>query len=201
MGRPMADLPDEGESTCPVDNPEVTLARRVRERRETHGWSQSDVAARMRHLGFGWHQTTVSRIEAGTQPITLNEASALAAVCGVDSPTLRGVRQARGLSLREVARRAEIDLGHLSKAERDEKPLSLDALCRLLEVLASTPPAEPRATTAPVRHKVTDITITRVFEVDCKICARVIDVASDYAGAIRSRRDHFFDEHKESTDG
>jgi hypothetical protein len=48
---------------------------------------------------------------------------------------LRGARIARGLGLNETARLAEIDPGHLSRAERGEVRLSLDALVRLARVL------------------------------------------------------------------
>jgi transcriptional regulator with XRE-family HTH domain len=52
-----------------------------------------------------------------------------------DVPPLRGVRISRGLSLRDVARRAEIDPGHLSRVERGERQLSIEALGRLARVL------------------------------------------------------------------
>lgn len=48
---------------------------------------------------------------------------------------LRAVRTARGLGLRTVAARAGIDPGHLSKVERGEKQLSIEALYRLAVVL------------------------------------------------------------------
>lgn len=50
-------------------------------------------------------------------------------------PPLRAVRMARGLSLRKAAALAEVDPGHLSKVERGEKMLSLEALHRLAVVL------------------------------------------------------------------
>jgi transcriptional regulator with XRE-family HTH domain len=50
-------------------------------------------------------------------------------------PPLRAVRRAHGLGLREVARLAEIDVGHLSRVERGERTLSLPALLRLARVL------------------------------------------------------------------
>jgi transcriptional regulator with XRE-family HTH domain len=50
-------------------------------------------------------------------------------------PPLHGVRVARGLSLREAARRAGIDPGHLSKFERGEERLGIDNLLRLARVL------------------------------------------------------------------
>ena len=48
---------------------------------------------------------------------------------------LRAVRQAQGLSLRETARRAEIDISHLSRIERGQASVSLEALARLAKVL------------------------------------------------------------------
>lgn len=50
-------------------------------------------------------------------------------------PPLRAVRRARGLSLRTVAERSRIDPGHLSKVERGENHLSVDALHRIAVVL------------------------------------------------------------------
>jgi transcriptional regulator with XRE-family HTH domain len=50
-------------------------------------------------------------------------------------PPLRAVRLAQGLGLREVARRARIDPSNLSRAERGEVRLSIDALCRVAKAL------------------------------------------------------------------
>jgi transcriptional regulator with XRE-family HTH domain len=52
-----------------------------------------------------------------------------------ERPPLHGGRIARGLSLRETARRARIDPGHLSKFERGEERLGVDSLVRLARVL------------------------------------------------------------------
>lgn len=51
------------------------------------------------------------------------------------APPLRTVREAQGLSLREAARRAQLDPGHLSRVERGEASLSIEALARLARVL------------------------------------------------------------------
>ncbi|MEI5036014.1 helix-turn-helix transcriptional regulator [Streptomyces sp. S1A(2023)] len=48
---------------------------------------------------------------------------------------LRAAREARGMTLRAAARSSRIDPGHLSKVERGEKQLSIDALYRLATVL------------------------------------------------------------------
>ena len=39
------------------------------------------------------------------------------------------------MTLREVARRAEIDAGHLSRVERGQAGLTIDSLSRIAEVL------------------------------------------------------------------
>jgi len=67
-----------------VDAPDRTLLGSVAEAnfvanlkgaRESLGLSQSDLAARMRGLGFsGFYQTTVSRLENGERPVRLGEA-------------------------------------------------------------------------------------------------------------------------------
>ena len=50
-------------------------------------------------------------------------------------PPLRAVREAHGLGLRAVAVRAQIDPAHLSRVERGQQGLSLEALLRLSRVL------------------------------------------------------------------
>lgn len=50
-------------------------------------------------------------------------------------PRFRAVREARGLSLREVARRANLNPAHLSRFERGQAGLSIDSLRRLADVL------------------------------------------------------------------
>lgn len=54
-------------------------------------------------------------------------------------PPIRALREANGLSLRETARRAEMDPAHLMRVERGEAGLSIDSLQRLARILG---PAE-----------------------------------------------------------
>jgi transcriptional regulator with XRE-family HTH domain len=54
------------------------------------------------------------------------------------TPPLRTIREARGLSLRETARRAGIDPAHLSKVERGEAGFSVENLRTLAGVLGLT---------------------------------------------------------------
>jgi transcriptional regulator with XRE-family HTH domain len=51
------------------------------------------------------------------------------------TPPLRAVREAHGLGLRYVADEAGIDPAHLSRVERGQAALSVDALSRIAKVL------------------------------------------------------------------
>lgn len=51
------------------------------------------------------------------------------------TPSLRVAREAKGLTLRAAAHLSGIDPGHLSKVERGEKQLSIEALYRLALVV------------------------------------------------------------------
>ena len=53
----------------------------------------------------------------------------------LNTPSLRAAREAKGMSLRAAARDSGIDPGHLSKVERGEKQLSVEALYRLALVV------------------------------------------------------------------
>lgn len=69
----------------------------------------------------------------------------------LNSPSLRTAREAKGMSLRAAARKSGIDPGHLSKVERGEKQLSIEALYRLAvvvdldELAAQLKPLLPKA--------------------------------------------------------
>jgi transcriptional regulator with XRE-family HTH domain len=50
-------------------------------------------------------------------------------------PPLRTIRQAQGLTLRQVADQAGVDIGQLSRVERGQGGLSIAALIRVADVL------------------------------------------------------------------
>jgi transcriptional regulator with XRE-family HTH domain len=52
----------------------------VRGWRLDRNWSQEDVAEKLRHEGFEMHQTTIAKIERGTRPLRVAEATAIATV-------------------------------------------------------------------------------------------------------------------------
>ena len=76
----------------------TTIETRIRETRIKHGWSQSELARRMKSAGEDWHQTVVSKVEAssmhhqtgiarseaGTRDLRVSEAITLSKVLGVD---------------------------------------------------------------------------------------------------------------------
>jgi transcriptional regulator with XRE-family HTH domain len=59
------------------------VAGNFRVLREGSGVSQAKVASEMRVRGWRWHQTTVGRVESGSQPLEVGEAFDLAEVLGV----------------------------------------------------------------------------------------------------------------------
>jgi len=62
---------------------EVVFGRRLRELRIGVGWSQAEVASRLRARDRPMHQTAIAKIEAGTRPLRLDEAWDIAEVFNV----------------------------------------------------------------------------------------------------------------------
>ncbi len=60
-----------------------TFAARVREVRNRRGWSQRELAERVTAAGRPMNASAVTKIEGGTQGVSLNDALVLAAVLGV----------------------------------------------------------------------------------------------------------------------
>jgi len=73
-------LPDANEG---VPTPEQLVGRQLRLLRQSRSWSQLEVAEKMRAYGYKWSQATVTRLEAATRPIRLNELIDLAALYDV----------------------------------------------------------------------------------------------------------------------
>lgn len=60
-----------------MPNHEVTdqaIGQRIQELRERRGWSQAELAMRLRGAGVNWSQGTLSKVEAGERPVRLVEA-------------------------------------------------------------------------------------------------------------------------------
>lgn len=85
MASPSAPTPANGDphraprGTAPTDQ-EIWFGENLRRLREQLGVSQSGLAREMAERGFQFHQTTISRIEAGDRPVRLAEATTLAEI-------------------------------------------------------------------------------------------------------------------------
>lgn len=56
---------------------------RVKDLRQSRGWTQDDLAKRMTSAGYQMHQTTVAKMESGARPTSVGEVAALAAIFGM----------------------------------------------------------------------------------------------------------------------
>ena len=67
-----------------------TFRENLRHHREQHGWSQGELARRLRDAGWSalGHQTTVNRLESGQRAPRLDEALAIARALEADLGTL-----------------------------------------------------------------------------------------------------------------
>lgn len=64
---------------------EANFIANMAELRKARGWSQGELAKRMQDAGWDkFHQTTISRIEKGVQPVRLGEARGIADALDVD---------------------------------------------------------------------------------------------------------------------
>jgi transcriptional regulator with XRE-family HTH domain len=78
----------EDDAADAADSPKAPTAedvagRQLRMLRLGRGWTQQEVANRMRKLGYSWQQSTIGKIETAQRPLRLNELSDLAATLGV----------------------------------------------------------------------------------------------------------------------
>ena len=64
-------------------SPSKALADRLLALRNAHGWTQTELAERMRSFGWSWDRTTVAKLESGSRQLSLDEFIALAWVLGV----------------------------------------------------------------------------------------------------------------------
>ena len=80
-----------------LPTPEQLVGRQVRLLRQGRGWSQQEVAEKMRAYGYKWSQATVTRLESATRPIRLNELADLAILFSVP------VNAVPGLQIQELA--------------------------------------------------------------------------------------------------
>lgn len=85
---------------------EANFVANMKRLRADRGWSQGELAKRMKVAGWDkFHQTTISRIEQGVQPVRLGEARGIADALGttVDQMVLGDIVAERWRQLRALA--------------------------------------------------------------------------------------------------
>ena len=118
--------PDEPAAESTALTLEILAGRQLRLLRQGRGWSQAEVAERMKAYGYSWNQSTVTRIESASRPTRLNELADLAALYEV--PFIRLLRPDpapdEGESLEAIEReirsllRARVNAIHAADAAR-----------------------------------------------------------------------------------
>ena len=111
-------------------DPEVEAGRALRRLRTARGWSQEEVARRMKAYGYDFHQTMIAKIEAAQRPIRVRELADFAALYGLEVheliyPPAGSLKEAdKEISilrdqLREATERAEAAATAVEKAQAD----------------------------------------------------------------------------------
>ncbi|MGE2715138.1 helix-turn-helix transcriptional regulator [Mycolicibacterium litorale] len=81
----------------------------LRDWRGERGWSQEDVAERLRRQGFEMHQTTVAKIERGARPLRIAEAAALVEVFDLPIIAILGIEATADPTFGAYDRRRELE--------------------------------------------------------------------------------------------
>lgn len=145
---------DTGPPSTPPDSVDAVFARRLRDVRGIAGLTQQQLADRMTAAGYKMFRSQIGKIENGDRPVTVGEATVLAAALGVEltelltDPSQAGQEnelQARRLAMQVAVKTlAEQAKGHLKLM--NEQKLLYEDTCRQLEVakqrLAGLSPAK-----------------------------------------------------------
>lgn len=62
---------------------EKAAGRELRRLRIERGWTQEEVARRMKAFGYDYHQTMIAKVESGGRPLRVNELAAFASLYGI----------------------------------------------------------------------------------------------------------------------
>lgn len=65
-----------------ITSAEDRFRERLRRERESHHWSQADLARKLAAVGLSVHPTTIAKIEAGDRAVRIAEAVAIAEIFG-----------------------------------------------------------------------------------------------------------------------
>ncbi len=131
----MTETRQEAEANVPT--PEQLAARQLRLLRQGRGWSQQEAAEKMRAFGYRWSQATVTRLEAATRPIRLNELTDLAALYGVPVTQLLESGAPEDLeALEREVEKLKRERIYLADRLQQAEAVSVDASARKAELAA-----------------------------------------------------------------
>jgi transcriptional regulator with XRE-family HTH domain len=85
-----------------MPTPEQLVGHQVRLLRQGRGWSQQEVAQKMRAYGYQWSQATVTRLESASRPIRVNELADLAILFDVPVAQFLDSGVSRGIALERL---------------------------------------------------------------------------------------------------
>lgn len=97
-------------------DPEVQAGIALRRLRTARGWSQEEVARRMKAYGYDFHQTMIAKVESAQRPLRVRELAGFAALFGMEVHEL--IYPPAG-SLKEVSREIDMLTDHLKVVDED----------------------------------------------------------------------------------
>lgn len=97
-------------------DPEVQAGIALRRLRTARGWSQEEVARRMKAYGYDFHQTMIAKVESAQRPLRVRELADFAALFGMEVHEL--IYPPAG-SLKEVSREIDTLTDHLKVVDKD----------------------------------------------------------------------------------
>ncbi|SER80239.1 Helix-turn-helix domain-containing protein [Pedococcus cremeus] len=150
---------------------EERFTANLRRLREAKGWSQNELATRMR--GRGWEsfrQTTVSRLEKGEQSVRIGEARALADLLGVTVDDMALTESAEAQAIAELRAAIEECTKALDRIDTYGQYLP-QAQADVRRLIATTPnaPADLRAVAQSVLTADPLTTLTRALTIGQEI--------------------------------
>lgn len=90
-----------------IEDADEAFARKVREQREAHKWSQAELAEQATRYGLNFHATTIYKIEQNKRKVTIAEAVGLAHALRVSLHELMG----QGVDSAFVAKEVLLEAG------------------------------------------------------------------------------------------
>lgn len=114
---------------------EAVIGGNIRRLREARGLSQRQLCVELVLHGLSWHQTTLSKVEAGDKPLRLNEAAAIASYFDVPVESLWEATEEVDATIRSAQDEVQASLARERQLRRanEEARARVDAAKRVLD--------------------------------------------------------------------